>query len=102
MATVTPSPTVTFNSNPPLGPGCGWLGPCGVVKERDQTKTDTGDHTNVVSYSPPSPPSSPALAPPPDLFEADNARGLHDQCLRDEGGEGPPRSVKLIWAHETV
>jgi hypothetical protein len=29
-------------------------------------------------------------------------RVLHDHCLRDEGGDGPPRSVKQIWAHETI
>jgi hypothetical protein len=38
----------------------------------------------------------------PDLFEADNTRVLHDWCLHDEGGDGPPTSVKQIWAHETI
>ena len=35
----------------------------------------------------------------PDLVEADNDRVLHDWCLHDEGGDGPPTSVKQIWAH---
>ena len=38
----------------------------------------------------------------PDLFEAYNDRVLHDWCLHDEGGDGPPTSVKQIWAHETI